>query len=351
MRVLYGIQGTGNGHLARARLLLPALKEAGVEVDVLISGADEHSLFDMQVFADYRMAEGFSFITRNGAIDVWATLKNVHGLNFIREVKALDVRGYDVVLNDLEPVSAWAAKWRGVRSMGLSNQYAMQFAPAHLRPNALLRSTIGIFAPVAETLPLHWQPFHARVLPPLTDPADVVAPHPEEAAFVLVYLPVESLQQVIACLKAVPEAQFHVYAPAATEEQNDNVRLVPLSRERFRADMAACAGVLCNSGFGVCTEALQAGKKILTVPLHGQFEQVFNARLLEHIHRGTVMHALDPGFLRAWLEAPGHTPVHFPDTARALAQWFADGAEKPVEEVAAALWQQVTPEGFKRLSV
>ena len=37
MRILYGIQGTGNGHISRALEVLPYLKKKA-SVDILISG-------------------------------------------------------------------------------------------------------------------------------------------------------------------------------------------------------------------------------------------------------------------------------------------------------------------------
>ena len=41
MRILYGVQGTGHGHISRARVILPKLREFA-EVDVLISGYNFH---------------------------------------------------------------------------------------------------------------------------------------------------------------------------------------------------------------------------------------------------------------------------------------------------------------------
>ena len=38
MRILYGVQGTGNGHITRARTMLPALQAAGIDVDFVFSG-------------------------------------------------------------------------------------------------------------------------------------------------------------------------------------------------------------------------------------------------------------------------------------------------------------------------
>ena len=49
MKILYGIQGTGNGHLSRAEEIVPVLKSMA-DVDVLISGNQSQiqSSFDIQ---------------------------------------------------------------------------------------------------------------------------------------------------------------------------------------------------------------------------------------------------------------------------------------------------------------
>jgi UDP:flavonoid glycosyltransferase YjiC (YdhE family) len=33
MKILYGVQGTGNGHITRARIMAKAFADAGVQVD------------------------------------------------------------------------------------------------------------------------------------------------------------------------------------------------------------------------------------------------------------------------------------------------------------------------------
>lgn len=38
MKVLYAIQGTGNGHLSKARDIVPALQKRNIELDILVSG-------------------------------------------------------------------------------------------------------------------------------------------------------------------------------------------------------------------------------------------------------------------------------------------------------------------------
>ena len=40
MKILYGVQGTGNGHITRGRAMQKALSDAGIEVDWVFSGRD-----------------------------------------------------------------------------------------------------------------------------------------------------------------------------------------------------------------------------------------------------------------------------------------------------------------------
>jgi len=40
MKILYGIQATGNGHICRSREIISRLKKAGHEIFVIFSGRD-----------------------------------------------------------------------------------------------------------------------------------------------------------------------------------------------------------------------------------------------------------------------------------------------------------------------
>ena len=48
MKILYAIQGTGNGHLSRAHDILPELQKYG-NVDIIISGTDSERKFNQQM--------------------------------------------------------------------------------------------------------------------------------------------------------------------------------------------------------------------------------------------------------------------------------------------------------------
>ncbi|MBO6226112.1 MAG: glycosyltransferase, partial [Shewanella sp.] len=69
MRILYGVQGTGNGHLSRARVMAKALMKQDIEVDFLFSGHKPDQFFDMECFGDYRVQAGMTFATHSGRVN------------------------------------------------------------------------------------------------------------------------------------------------------------------------------------------------------------------------------------------------------------------------------------------
>ena len=87
MRILYGIQGTGNGHITRARVMATTFKALGVDVDYVFSGRKEQDYFDMDDFADYRAFRGLSFTSKSGQVDSFKTLKNARPLQLIKDIK------------------------------------------------------------------------------------------------------------------------------------------------------------------------------------------------------------------------------------------------------------------------
>ena len=69
MKILYGVQGTGNGHISRARMMAKHFADRNVEVDYLFSGRPAEQYFDMDCFGRYEIRHGLSFTTVDGRIN------------------------------------------------------------------------------------------------------------------------------------------------------------------------------------------------------------------------------------------------------------------------------------------
>lgn len=105
MKLLYTIQGTGNGHMARAEALVPYLKKHFVQVDVLVSGfASEIRPTSFQI--DYTK-RGISFVFgRRGGINWWQTLLKNNFFQLLYDILTLPVTSYDLIISDFEPIGA-----------------------------------------------------------------------------------------------------------------------------------------------------------------------------------------------------------------------------------------------------
>ena len=119
MKILYAIQGTGNGHISRAREIIPYLQQHG-EVDILISGTQADVALSQLI--KYRF-HGFSFVFgKNGGVNHWQTFKIIKLRQFWKDMRSIPIHDYNLIVNDFEPLTAWACKLKKVNSVSLSHQ-------------------------------------------------------------------------------------------------------------------------------------------------------------------------------------------------------------------------------------
>lgn len=349
MKLLYGVQATGNGHITRARAMAPKLKAAGIEVDFLFSGRPEDQLFDMEPFGDYQCRTGMTFVSREGRLDTLATLLNCHPHRLWRDAKALPFHDYDLVLTDYEPVTAWGARQAGVDAIGLGHQYAFRHNVPQHRGSLTQQLVMRNFAPVNRWLGLHWYHFGAPVLPPIAPVEKPAEARVEEngqdlsvtaKAVIIVYLPFESIAAIEALLQPQSPTSFVAYHPLAPAVAGGNIRWHKPCRHGFQRDLRYCNGVICNAGFELASEVLQLGKKLLVKPMGGQPEQASNALALKQLGFGAVMQQLDSNVVANWLEQQSPQPIVYPDVAAAICQWLVSGCDRDVDVLARELWQQ-----------
>jgi uncharacterized protein (TIGR00661 family) len=117
------------------------------------------------------------------------------------------------------------------------------------------------------------------------------------------------------------------------------VRFHKIDNHAFLESLRTCEGVLCGAGFELPAEALFLGKKVMVIPLKGQFEQYCNAieaeKLgAEHIpefswkYHNTINH---------WAKSKQKIEVFFPDQTRAIVRDLLKNAQidkKTVEQIA-----------------
>ncbi|AWB66560.1 glycosyltransferase [Saccharobesus litoralis] len=341
MKILYGVQGTGNGHISRARIMAKQFSTMDADVDYLFSGRPPEKYFDMQVFGDYRTRTGISFISANGKVKHLETLRQLKLNQFVQDVKSLDVSSYDLIINDFEPISAWAAKRQKVPCMSVSHQ-ASFLRPIPSKGMSLVdKAILRHFAPSDIQLGVHWYHFGYNIIPPFIEPMAESELLNSSSRRILVYLPFESLEFVTSILTGLSDYEFCCYHPDAEHLELDNIIFKPLSRETFKYDLATAKAVIANAGFELSSECITYGKQLLLKPLSGQFEQSSNAHTLALLGLADVIDDLDMDAIESWLQKSYSGKVRFPSNPQPFAEWILKGEWDNIQPLKDKLWSQV----------
>lgn len=338
MKILYGIQGTGNGHLSRARAMEKHFTRHNADVTYLFSGRKREDLFGMDAFGNFETRRGMTFNFNAGKISYPKTLITNNPVRFMHEVLTLDLSAYDVVINDFEPVSAWAARLQGKQLICFGNQPAFHHNIPVAGEDLIARWVLKYFAPGRINIGLHWHHFHQSILPPIIHfDADEIA---VIDAKILVYLPFENQGNLITVLQAFTDFQFYIYSSEHVMTDNGNIHLRPFSLDGFQYDLKSASAVMCNAGFELPSECLQLGKKMLVKPLHNQMEQASNVLALERLGLATTMQFVDAEIIERWLSAKNNNkPMNYPDVAAALVAWILAGNWNNGASLARNLWE------------
>lgn len=343
MKILYGVQGTGNGHISRARAMQKEFSKTGIDVDWLFSGRKVNDYFDMDAFGNAVYKRGLTFHVENGRVSYLKTAYQLHLRNFFNDVKKINVDDYDLIITDFEPITAWAGKKTDIPVIGLGHQYVFNYPVPQKKGDFVSRYILNKYAPAKTHLALHWHHFNHKILPPLieTHSTNNIPTHKNK---VIVYLPFENQYEVLNSLTPLKKYQFVVYSPALIESYADNVVFKSLSRNGFLNDLHSCDAVIANAGFELSSEVLSLGKRLLVKPLNGQVEQASNAIALTKLEYGKVFHNLNCHYISHFLDLSTQTRVTYPNVAKYIVEWLANGMPERTFDWYEQIWKDVNIE-------
>jgi uncharacterized protein (TIGR00661 family) len=319
MKILYAIQGTGNGHISRAREIIPILQEY-CQCDILISGTQCDVTLDVPV--KYRF-KGLSFVFgKSGGIDMWNTTLNANLPNLKREIAQLPIEDYDFVINDFEPVSAWACIRKKIPCIALSHQGSLlsKRVPIPEKTDHLGRFILRNYAPASLHFGFHFQPYDENIYTPVIR-KQVRECEVEELNYYTVYLPAYDDELLVKKLSGFEKISWHVFSKHSIKAyRSGNVFVQPISNKGFIADMAKAKGVLCGAGFETPAEALFLHKKLMVIPMKGQYEQQCNAQALAQMGVPVIKNLKTKQFnhIRNWLDSSVKVEVNYPDLTRMI---------------------------------
>jgi uncharacterized protein (TIGR00661 family) len=222
-------------------------------------------------------------------------------------------------------------------SIGIGHQYAFWHDIPVANGNFLARYILKNYAPPDTPVGLHWHHFNQPILPPII-PSSLDPSAERDPRKVLVYLPFESLPDIIRLVQDFEAHDFYIYHGLSKDDDIGNLHLRSFSRHGFLADLQKCSSVICSAGFELISEALKLGKKILVKPLTGQMEQHSNALVLENLKLAMVMNTLNHESVKTFLHSYECKKLDFPDVAYHIVQWIEKGEWSDVETLAEECW-------------
>lgn len=333
MKVLYAIQATGNGHLSRARDVIPVLQSKNIELDILVSGVQADVKLPFEIKYKFH---GLSFIFgKKGGVDLYKTYSNANLKKLRKEINQLPVENYDLIINDFEPVSAWAAKRKKVPCISFSHQAAVlsKKAPKPKKLNFAGRQILKRYAPTDRQFGLHFESYDNQIFTPIIR-QQIREATTKKLNHYTVYLPAYDDHRIFSILSQITETNWQVFSKHNIKEHHQgNVHIRPINNEFFIKSLLSSKGLFCGSGFEAPAEALFLKKKLLVVPMKGQYEQQCNATALYKMGV-PVIEALKNKHLpkiKKWVNTHQKINVNFPDQTEAIIDQILAYAETKKE--------------------
>jgi len=319
MKILYAVQGTGNGHLSRAMDVIPCLQKRA-DVDILISGIQADLKLPFEV--KYRK-HGLSFIFgKAGGVDLWKTFMSNKVREIMKEVNEIPVEEYDLVINDFEPVTAWACYLREHPCIGLSHQAAVlnKQSPIPEEVDMMGKFILKHYAPVNISYGFHFQPYSDSIFTPVIR-QQIRIQQVNDKGHYTVYLPAYDDARLLKNLLRFENIQWEVFSKHNRVPFSlKNVNVQPINNEKFIESMASSHGILCGAGFETPAEALFLKKKLLVIPMKNQYEQHLNAAALKQMGIPVIknLKAKNDAVINEWLLSDHVVNVDYPDCTQEI---------------------------------
>lgn len=317
MRIFYAVQATGNGHIARAIELLPFLQQYGT-VDIFLSGNNSSLQFALPVKFK---SKGISlFYTKTGRLDYSKIWRELSLVRIRKEAKELPVEKYDLVINDFEAITSLACRLKDIPSVQFGHQASFQSASTPRPPHKSIAGELVLrnYATATSYIGLHFEKYDDFIYAPVIK-KEILQAEPVVKDHVSVYLPQYDDAIICDALKQVKDMRFEIFSKTAKSVSGENnITIMPVSNDGFTQSLINCTGIITGAGFETPAEALYLGKKLMCIPIKGQYEQLCNAAALQKF--GVPIHAkIDKDFNKKvihWLHKKPVKPLQLFSTTK-----------------------------------
>lgn len=309
--ILYGVNGEGSGHSTRSKEVISHLQENGHTVHVV---SFDRGLRNLKSSFEVTEIFGLRLTYVNNQVRYRRTLarnlfrapkaaRSIHRLMRLAEDWKIDL-----VITDFEPLSCRVGHRKRLPVISIDNQHCLtnvriSYPSRYRREATATKLVTRLMTPRANAY-LVTSFFTAPVRRPqtfLVPPIlrkEVLQTRASEGEDVLVY--VTSPAPELARLLAGVRCRFIAYG-FGREGREGNIVFKKPDLNEFLRDLSGCKAVIANAGFSLLSEAFYLAKPYLAVPVHHQFEQLFNAYYVDKVGYGTYWDELNKERVESFL--------------------------------------------------
>ena len=338
VRIAYGVQTTGRGHITSCLALREELLQRGHQVFILSSGMGVPEYFRGLSFH----RPGPTFAVRRARISAARTALRFarHMHRYRRSVADFETElsrlNPDLVIVNFEPLTSRAAERLALPTVSIDHQH-FNLIPGVPRPPrgspSQLRNEVS-----ARVVLKRWiRPCNAyllcslfrfdhrssseRIIPPILDRKVLEMRNRLcDDGFLLVYQSVVfDSAPILQFAREHSDIPIRVYTDHPPGEF-PNIEFRALNRDDFLSDLSSCTAYVGTAGFESVAEAVLFGKRILVCPVRGQWEQQVNAYQAAHTGLGRKADRLTADAIEALLASPP------PEENGEIISWLCSGA-------------------------
>ncbi len=344
LNILYAFLDVGKGHAHRVRSCCPEFQNYG-DVTLLASGGKTTSLGEgLEIHERLR---GLTLKYGKNKVNwLWTIIRNgcflpKTGLDIL--TRALWMNGrFNVLINDHEPVTSWAARlvnagamidprhFKRIVTWSFSHHvsFLSRKVPRPKYSSKSLEVFLASFAPCQRKRGIHFDNYEPWIKTPLISEElrKKKRERPVRNKHCTVYLPGVSIDNLISRLGSIKQTSWEIFHPHCKETVVDgNVTVLKTDQINYAESLASADCMITSGGMGGPADALYLGIPALIFPQGGQAEQLYNAAAAELLGHQVFWQGGFPKESTSVIskfvnKAENRIPIEYPDHIRETVQ-------------------------------
>ena len=183
---------------------------------------------------------------------MYNTFLKLKSKRIYNEIKQLPIHEYDLVINDFEPISAWACYSANKECISLSHQSAVlsSKSPKPSSYDFIGHTILKYYAPSTKQYGFHFERYDKNIFTPVIR-QQIRNAKVENLGHYTVYLPAYDDERILKNLLRFEDIQWQVFSKHnKTPVIEKNVSILPIQNELFIQSLASTDVPLKRAGVG-----------------------------------------------------------------------------------------------------